>query len=1260
MKNGYRSLIFVCLFLLITAGARAQNTADVVGTVVDASRAVVPGATVTITNTGTGVSQTATSTGSGDYAFNLLQVGTYSLKVEAKGFKTYSAPNITLSSGDRARVDAEMTLGDVSQTVEVSSGIAPALQTDTSTISTTVTSQAVEDIPLDGRNITKLVQLAPGVNQGQPNDLDSGSRPDDRRPTVEFSANGQTDRANNVLIDGMDNNGVRGSTILRPSVEAIQEVSIASNLYDASMTRVGGAAVDIITKAGTNSFHGSAFEFFRNKVLDTNPNYRFPVSNTAGVLNLSPTLPKPAFRQNQYGGSIGGPIRKNKTFFFGDFEKFSKALAIPVNGTVPTNCERGLAVCPDGKTQFGDFSDQPDLSVYGGGSTNCTPNTNVIAIGTCPYVVVPAGSITTIGRTYFNMYPLPTSPGLLSNYNANALATQGSTTFDLRFDHHFSDADTLFARYSFNDTTTLTPDAFPAVRLDPATGNISSSGVLVQPSASAVGGSNNFPGLSKERAQGVAISYVHVFSPSVVLNLKAGFDRLANNSLSLNSGSNAANKFFPCTATSCINIGPSSSGIPNIAMGGSITASGGASALLNSYSYIGDTTFLPIIIYSDYFQYMGALTWNKGPHSVRIGAQLIRRRDVSGQNVNGQGGFGFTGGFTGVPGADLLEGLGSGGLARNFTLVQPGLRVWEPGVYVQDDWRAKRWLTLNIGVRYDMFTPSTEKYGRIPNLSLANGFFASPSLPGIQQTSPTDLVKPFYGGISPRIGFAATLPHTVVLRGGFGISYFGGPTAPSRNPPFTFNFLCQPQNETGTNTPCASQFGSSATIAFGACPFTDATCTTGVKANPASSVGQTGGALFAAGAPVPVLSVLPVLPPTTCPASALPTSGGCSAAGGNQYATFGSISSIWPHQPYSYLEQYNLQVQKEFSGNVITLGYVGEFARHLGYSESFNTQNANLSQNPALTSLPLAIQNGFPWLAKNAVNMTMPMGTSSYNALQANFVRRFKGGLTANINYTWAHAMNNGNGPCKPEFGPANFGVSNGPKYSDPCYYDNVASPGTPLVVTNLVSGPGMIGNTSLDVPNRIAGAITYQLPFGKSFTGYKAVLVKDWSTNVAGSWQSGLPFGVGNAQPLSGVGGSVDQVCSGKLSNPTKQNYINEACFKQPTQFTYGVKDALQNWGPRQRSVDFSIAKDFGLTERLKMQFRAEIFNLFNTPSFAPPGGVPGTGAPSVNIPAFGSNGLGLAQNPSSPTSLNAGAITLLNPNFNTRVIQFGLKLLF
>jgi len=283
--------VLVCLLLLCAVGTRAQNTADVVGSVTDTSGGVLPGATVTITNTGTNVSQTTQTTSGGDYAFALLQVGSYVVKVEAKGFKTYSAESISLSAGDRARVDAKMEVGDITQTVEVQASVAPALQTDSSGLVTLVTTQAVEDLPLDGRNIIRLVQLSAGTTEGSPGSIAEGARPDDRRQTSAFSANGQGDSENESMIDGFDNNErIIGTIGARPSIDAIQEVNVSTNKYDASVGRTGGAVVDIITKAGTNSFHGSAFEFFRNKVLNTNQNYNFTQAQNPST--VSPDLKK--------------------------------------------------------------------------------------------------------------------------------------------------------------------------------------------------------------------------------------------------------------------------------------------------------------------------------------------------------------------------------------------------------------------------------------------------------------------------------------------------------------------------------------------------------------------------------------------------------------------------------------------------------------------------------------------------------------------------------------------------------------------------------------------------------------------------------------------------------------------------------------------------------------------------------------------------------------------------------------------------------
>ena len=383
------SLIAVAIFLLLAsaAGVRAQGTADVLGTVTDSSGGVLPGATVTLTNTGTNIAQTTQTTAAGEFIFNLVQIGTYTVKVEEKGFKTFTEPNLILAAGDRARVEAKLEVGDVTQTVEVQASAAAALQTDTSTINTLVTSQAVEDLPLNGRNIIKLVQLSAGTTEGQPGSIIAGNRPDDRRQTSAFSVNGQDDSTNENMIDGFDNNErIIGSIGVRPSIDAIQEVNVSSNKYDASVGRTGGGVVDVITKSGTNSFHGSAFEFFRNKVLNTNPNYNFNEALArqwiaAGNPLTDPNTqaaPNPAFRQNEWGASLGGPIIKNKTFFFVDYEGFSYGTGLAAAFyTVPTACEKGKAVCPDGLTQYGDFSDHPAVSLPTVGSTSiCTAALN--------------------------------------------------------------------------------------------------------------------------------------------------------------------------------------------------------------------------------------------------------------------------------------------------------------------------------------------------------------------------------------------------------------------------------------------------------------------------------------------------------------------------------------------------------------------------------------------------------------------------------------------------------------------------------------------------------------------------------------------------------------------------------------------------------------------------------------------------------------------------------------------------------------------
>jgi hypothetical protein len=301
------------------------TTSDILGTVTDSTGSVVPNANVTLTNVDTQEKRTATSNASGEYVFPLLNPGHYSITVEAPGYATPSQL-LAVEAGDRARADFHMTIGSATQTVTVE-GQTPLLQTDNATVSSTVTEKAVQDLPLNGRNFVQMVQLVPGANEGLGNGLASGSRPDDRRQSSAFTVNGQDSAANNYLIDGIDNNErIIGTIGVKPSVEGIQEISIQTNSYAPEAGRTSGGVINISTKSGSNTLHGSLYEYFRNDIFDSR-----------NVLSPEATVPKAELRQNQFGGSFGGPIRKNKTFFFGDYEAYRQVSGgTTFTTTVPT------------------------------------------------------------------------------------------------------------------------------------------------------------------------------------------------------------------------------------------------------------------------------------------------------------------------------------------------------------------------------------------------------------------------------------------------------------------------------------------------------------------------------------------------------------------------------------------------------------------------------------------------------------------------------------------------------------------------------------------------------------------------------------------------------------------------------------------------------------------------------------------------------------------------------------------------------------
>ena len=319
MRFACAGVALLCLVISGTAWAQT-TTADIVGRVSDSSGAVLPGVTVTVQNEATRAQRTQTTTDTGDYVFNLLPIGTYTVKIELQGFSPQNA-RVTLASGDRARVDGRLTVGSVTESVQVTAE-SPLLQTDTSTVGARFTDKAVQDLPVAGRNIVRLVQMIPGASEGQVSSLANGTRPDDRRLTSSVSINGTADTQNNQLIDGLDNNERAIGTVgIKPSIDAIAEVMVQTNLYSAETGRTLGGVINILTKSGTNVLHGTAYDFVRNDMFDARSFF---------------ARSKPELTQNQFGGSLGGPLRTDRTFFFVDYEGYRSTQGVTNLITVPT------------------------------------------------------------------------------------------------------------------------------------------------------------------------------------------------------------------------------------------------------------------------------------------------------------------------------------------------------------------------------------------------------------------------------------------------------------------------------------------------------------------------------------------------------------------------------------------------------------------------------------------------------------------------------------------------------------------------------------------------------------------------------------------------------------------------------------------------------------------------------------------------------------------------------------------------------------
>src|ERR1700730_7080605 len=707
-----RSRVALCVglgTLLFNTPARAQvSTADVVGTAFDPTGAVLAGVRVTATNSDTGFSRVATSNESGAFVISLLPIGRYTVKAEISGFKVYSVSNVALAEGDRFRLDLNMEVGQLVDSIEVTAHTT-SLQADTSSLGTLINAQAVQDLPINGRNFFRLAQLSAGANEDGDNSLQSGNRPDDRRSSSAVAVNGQHGYNNNFIIDVLDDNErYIGTIVVKPAIDALAEFKLVTNAYSAELGRTAGGVINIVTKSGTDSFHGSLYEFFRNEKLDAK-NF-FAVSG-----------PTPAFKQNQYGGSFGGPIKKTKTFFFGDYEGLRLRQGITFTSSVPT------------------------LAMRQGNFAGLATINDPLARTPYPNNQIPLSMLDAAGQKIINLYPAPRLPGLVNNFTISPNKQDREDKLNGRLDHQFGPRSSLFGRYSFNDANVYTPGALPAV------GDIQ-----------AVGVNGGFPGPALVRAQNAGLNHLYTFSPTLILEQRLGYSRFANHVLPPNYGHNVMTEL----GVPGINIDADSSGMSTVSVSG--------------FQTLGDSGSIPIIDYNNIYQYAAAMTHSRGNHTLKWGTNIISRRMMQFQSGSAKGSFSFDSnptsngaGSGGNPVASLLVGYPSS-TSRSKTLYWPDFHGAEFGFFVQDDWRVSRKLTLNLGLRYENITPLGEAHGQGCNLALSPTTAQVACYGGANSalTTKNGGVAIPYNDFSPRVGFAATLTPRTVLRGGFGISFF--------------------------------------------------------------------------------------------------------------------------------------------------------------------------------------------------------------------------------------------------------------------------------------------------------------------------------------------------------------------------------------------------------------------------------------------------------------------------------------------------------
>ena len=738
-----RALCVVALSLGLAAAAAAQSVSGtILGAVTDSSGATVAGAKVTIVNEGTGLTRVLTADSNGEYTAPALPTGHYTITSEMTGFKTVAMSNIEVGVDQRVRINIKHEVGAMTESVSVTAET-PLIQTASSELGTTVGSSQIEALPLNGRNFVSLTRSIPGVLRGIPGANVDGAGSLAWRASASFSANGMRARDNNYMLDGVDNNETwLQSVVIFPSVDALDEFKLQTSTYSAEFGRSLGGVVNLQIKSGTNNLHGSGFEFHRNDAFDANNFF----NNRAGRA-------KPEFKQNQFGGTIGGPVFKDKTFFFADYQGHREALGHVFLSTVPSMAMRA-----------GNFSEL-NREIYD--STTGQP---------FPGKVIPDGRIDPVARNILTqLYPEPNTPGTrqangqtIDNYLINPIKNREDNQFDVKVDHSLTTSNRFFTRYSFQKTHRIQPASLP------------------HGDAGATFGA----GEGDIKGQSLAFNDTQTIGASWLNEFRFGWSSI---------------KFF-MTPIDYLTNPANAVGLPNINLNDATSAM--TQLAFQNIRNLGANGNQPLITNQNDFQIFDNVTWIKGKHTVKVGGSItLRSSEIlnadtivgnfsfnnnmtsncagqpAGCTVNSATGFdvaSFMLGLVNVKNRALFD-------AQTYTEKRP-----EYVLYAQDDYRLTDRLTMNLGLRWDVFPPRIEVDNRQSNFDESTGTFVIASDDAVINGVKVGRQLQTYSkaDLGPRFGFAYDLGGNgkTMVRGGFGVfwNYSPGGTSSSKaqNPPF--------------------------------------------------------------------------------------------------------------------------------------------------------------------------------------------------------------------------------------------------------------------------------------------------------------------------------------------------------------------------------------------------------------------------------------------------------------------------------------------